>query len=327
MVNNVLRHGNATSSEIVALTKMGSRDMTDEELEQHKKNNPKSRVKKIESWPGEAANTYIREMNMERKGQRSLETEVDARPMSWGKMVEYLVFLLLGMEYILSSTETLLHPIIRWWAGSPDGSKENTVMDIKSPWTLKSFFALVDPLYNGFLGVDAMNALRNGWTDKLGIYHKPHPDAEKYYWQLVSNSILLNKKYAQLIVYMPYFSELEAIKAEAMKPENASRFAWIAMQQDGQLPYIQDGGYYQNINVIEFEVPEADKILLTKRVLQAGVMLYENKDLAVMYNHWEECTGSASFEISVDTVGDDNFVKSVYTNDLQYEQLFELSEV
>jgi hypothetical protein len=48
---------------------------------------------------------------------------------------------------------------------------------------------------------------------------------------------------------------------------------WLSMAKDDELPYLQDDGYYKNINIIRFEVPEADKLLLTKRVLEAGKYL------------------------------------------------------
>jgi hypothetical protein len=319
MVNNKLRHGNCTSSEIVALTKMGSREMTPEEMEQYKNDNPKGRKKTIESWPGEAAYTYIEETNMERTGERCLTTEVDARPLKWGKLLESLLFTLLGIEYILTSTDTVLHKVIRWWAGSPDGYKTDTVMDIKCPFTFKSFCQLVDPLYSGLTGWDAMNAIRDGWVDKLGVRRKAHKDGEKFYWQLVSNAILTGKKYAELIVYMPYQSELEAIKAEACKPENVAKNFWLTMSNDDELPYLVEGGYYNNINIIRFEVPEADKLLLTKRVLQAGAMLYKNTDLSTLRSHWALCTGS----VNCNNLVTDEFVHSVYMNDLKYEQVYE----
>ena len=317
MVNNVLRHGNCTSSEIVCLTKTGSRDMTPEELKQHKEENPKSRKTKIESWPGKAALTYIRETNMERRLERSLTDESNARPLSWGKLCEYLVFLLLDTAYILTSTETVLHKIIRWWAGSPDGEKTDTVIDIKAPFTLKSFCVLVQPLYDGLQGWEAMCAIRDGYTDKNGFEHDAHPDGEKYYWQLVSNAILLKKKYAELIVFMPYKSEIEAIKAEAMKEKYGGKYFWVSMANEGELPFLPEDGYYKNINIIRFEVPEADKLLLTKRVLQAGQMLVNNDMPNKMLIEWNNCTGSDGF------IDNDDFVKSVYNNDLKYERLYE----
>lgn len=276
MINNKLRNGNFTSSEIVALTITGTREMTAEEMNEYKINNPKGKKKNIECWPGDKASTYINETNMERRLDRSLDTEMNSKPTSWGKLVEWLVFQLIGTAYILTSTDTVIHRIIAWWTGSPDGETDEAVMDIKAPFTHKSFCVLVDPLYYGLVGIDAMNAIRFGFTDKLGLEHKKHPDGEKYYWQLVSNACLRNKKFAELIIYMPYQSELPAIKLKALEETNNGNYYWLAMSQDDELPYLPDGGYYNNINTIRFEVPEEDKALLTKRVIEGGRLLIDN---------------------------------------------------
>ena len=252
MINNKLRCGNFTSSEIVALTKKDKKG----------------------TGFGAPALTYIEETNFERKLGRSLTDESNARPLTWGKLLEAHVFDLLGLEYILTSQETIQHASIPYWAGSPDGMKMDegtTVMDIKCPMTLKSFCQLVDPLYQGLTGMDAMNAIREN-----------HKDGEKYYWQLVSNSIIENTKYAELIVYVPYFSELSAIRfmAHNVPGDQAGKHYWIAMSQDDELPYLIDGGYYKNLNIIRFEVPEADKKLLIDCVLKAGELLV--KDVSVI---------------------------------------------
>src|SRR6185437_4228886 len=155
MINNTPRIGNFTSSEIGALM---SKDRSGKGF-------------------GAPALTYIKETNMERRLGRSLTDEINARPLIWGKLLEGHVFSLLGLEYTLSSTETISHPSISFWSGSPDGGNyqpARTVVDIKCPITLKSFCQLVD-------------AYREGGIEKVRDDHK---DGEKYYWQLVSNAIL-----------------------------------------------------------------------------------------------------------------------------------------
>jgi hypothetical protein len=102
MINNIARRGNFTSSEIVALTTL-------------------SKDKKSFGAP---ALTYIEEKNFERKLCRSLDSESNARPLVWGKLLEGYWFDLLGLEYTLSSTETDVHPTIKCWSGSKDGMKK-----------------------------------------------------------------------------------------------------------------------------------------------------------------------------------------------------------
>lgn len=269
------RNGCFTSSEIVALLSMGSRDMTEQELEQQKKDNPKSRKKTIECWPGKAAITYINQCNMERRLGRSLDGELDAKPTNWGKFVEPLLFQLLDGDYTYNSSDTLTHPELPYWRGTPDGFKitENkTVVDAKCPFTLESFCKLVGPLYNDFDGMGAMNALREGYADKTGLFQPGHPDAEKYYWQLVSNAIIDDCSHAELIVYCPYESELSVIQAAAVESGNPSAY-FIANGSQKSLPYLKDGGFYQNINIFSFEIPESDKNLLTETVKRAAAYL------------------------------------------------------
>lgn len=243
-MNNEYRNGNFTSSEIVALTKKG----------------------KVAGSFGVPALTYIEETNMERRLGRSLTDESNARPLTWGKLLEPRAFDKTDLSYVLCSDVSIIHPTIKYWSGSPDGTKPDTVIDIKCPMTLKSFCNLVDPLYAGLAGMDAINSVREN-----------HKDGEKFYWQLVSNAILTNSKFAELIVYVPYFSELEEIKlmAQLVPTEILSKHYWIAMAQDDELPYLKDEGYYKNINIIRFEVPQSDKDFLTDCVLRAGELLMD----------------------------------------------------
>ncbi len=274
---NTIRIGNFSSSEIIALLSMGSREMTDDEKAEHKRLNPKSLKKNIECWPGKAALTYILEKNMERRLGISLDNDTEARQLSWGTLLERLVAMMLDEYYDFTPSTTHVHPYIPTWVGSRDGLSKDTetVVDIKCPYTRKSFCGLVQPIYDELEGMDAMNALRNGYTDKNGIAYPPHCDAEKYYTQIVSNACISGSKYGELIVYMPYQSEIKAIQHAAEKAitEGEGQFYFIASSRPDQLPYIKDGGYYSNLNIIRFLIPEEDKILLENTVKKASELL------------------------------------------------------
>jgi hypothetical protein len=235
--SNMVRVGNFTSSEIVALVSKG----------------------KEKGSFGKPALTYIEECNMERRLLRSVCDDVTARPLSWGLLVENIAFEKLGMEYTLTSQETDQHPTIPYWSGSRDGMKLDegkTVIDIKCPMTLKSFCTLAD--------CQTIEEIRDN-----------HKDGEKYYWQLVSNAIINDCKFAELIVYMPYKKELDEIRelAQNMPQEYLYKFFWIANGNDEELPHLLENGHYKNINIIRFEVPQSDKDFLTERVLEAGKLL------------------------------------------------------
>ncbi len=195
--------------------------------------------------------TYVEEKYFETKLLRRLDNESNAKPTSWGKLVERHAFDQLGTEYNLVSQETIVHPSIELWAGSPDLEKYDegkTVCDIKCPMTLKSFCT--------FYECETIEEVR----DK-------HKDGEDYYWQLVSNSILLNTKYAELIIYVPYYYELVQIRELANNYDgDQNKVAWINWAGDDDLPYIPEESEYKNLKVIRFEVPESDKKALTERV-------------------------------------------------------------
>ena len=246
IIHNINRIGNFTSSEIYRLMSNGKKPGT----------------------LGASALSYIQEKKFEVQLGRRLGADNDARATSWGNLLESRAFDLLGMEYTLASQETLVHPIIQHWSGSPDGWKikdgHKCVIDIKCPATLNSFCQMVQPLYDGLTGTMLMNELRDS-----------HKDMEKYYWQLVSNAILTESNKAELIVYMPFKSELEVIREYATNwdGERIHRFFWIANSQDEELPYINDDGFYTNINIISFDIPQEDKDGLISRVKECGMLI------------------------------------------------------
>jgi hypothetical protein len=264
-----LRNGNFTSSEIVALLAMGKRPMTEEELAARPKKGKGSSVTQVPDLEslGDKALTYIEERNMERGLGRPLDNEANSRPTLWGKLVERRVFDILPTDYQLVSQETIVHPEFDFWAGSPDANKFDhgrTVVDIKCPMTLKSFCKLVAPLYRGLSGMEAMEYVRLN-----------HDDGEKYYFQLVSNAILTESRFAELIVYAPFEDELTHIRQLVMylEDEDQRKYGWLVNADDNELPFIRKGGKYNNLNVIRFEVPDEDKRLLESRVKLCGKYL------------------------------------------------------
>lgn len=236
------RNGNFTSSEIVALMANGQ----------------------AKGSIGKPFFTYIDQTNYERRMGRSLDREVLARALDWGNLVEARVHSLLGLDYKLCSQETLDHPRIPFWKGSPDFQKFDpggTIVDAKCPLTPNSFCQLVTGLYEG--------------ADPVWYFRTHHKEGDKYYWQLVSNAEITKSKYAELIVYMPYRSELDAIRelAEELDDPGASRYHWIYSSRDEELPWLPDNSQYKNLNTIRWEVPDADKWALIERVKKAGEKL------------------------------------------------------
>lgn len=198
--------------------------------------------------------TYIKEKRYELKLGRALSSEQGAKSTSWGTFIETRVFNLLGLEYQLESTTRLGHDTIPHWTGAPDTIRPNIVGDIKCPWTLKSFCETVDAMEQGR---EAFKEVR-----------------PEYYYQLVSNAILTGSSKAEIIVYVPYLSELEDIREEANNYDgDQNKIAFINWAEDNQLPYLIEGNHYKNLNVLEFEIPQEDIDFLTERVKLAIELL------------------------------------------------------
>jgi len=178
ILDNTIRNGNFSSSNIYRLLGINS-------------------TKAVER---KKAMTYIEECNIERELGISINTETDARPIQWGKHCEAFAFAEADLKYTYTSDETMQHPTIPYWVGSPDGYSSDCVLDFKCPMTRKSFFKLV--------AGENIYSMIDGFS-RCGAEYTDHPDGEKYYWQLVSNAILLGKKYGELIVYMPMLKDLQ----------------------------------------------------------------------------------------------------------------------
>jgi hypothetical protein len=256
-MNNEIRTGRITSSEIVALVSEG----------------------RAKDSFGAPFYTYVSECVMERMFGLSLENKVTSIQMQWGKLLESWVHKhLLGLEYIMQSRQTLIHPTIREWAGSPDqikmiGDEIETVTDIKCPFTRKSFFCLVQSIYKYVDGVVSPSGISG--NDAIKEVRKTK-DGEKYYWQLVSNACITGAKYAELIVYMPYLEDLQEIEKfnyNADEEEKSFRVAWA---KENELPYIVKESGFKDLNIIRFEVPQEDKDFLTNRVNEAVKLINEN---------------------------------------------------
>jgi len=265
------RTGMITSSEIVALTTNGRRDMTEEEQKAYKLANPSGTRKTIDG-PGVPFYTYVEECIIERFYKHSLENDMEVKAMAWGKLCEPIVHNLLPNEYILHSDETEIHPLYPEWRGTADGTKliedsvVDTVTDIKCPLTRKAHYNLIKRLYH----FDGLLAVKKRFIDGNVIIQQIRKDSkegEKYYWQLCSNACILGAKYAELIVFMPYYEDLEDIQLyNSQLPEP---YWLVARAKEGELPYIDRETGIENVNIIRFQVPQADKDYLTSRVVLA----------------------------------------------------------
>ena len=243
------RHGNFSSSEIYKLIPFGKREMTDEEITEHKKLNPKSKARTIQSGFSALGLTYIKQKKYERKLRRPLSKENGGRPNNWGTFVESIAFEKLPLEYSLVSRKRYKHPSLPW-TGVPDIKEVSIEMvgDIKCPYSLESFCDLYSYIENETLKEN-----------------KP-----EFYWQLVSNSVLTGLKNAELWIYCPLISELDMIRDKvANLDEGQNKVAFINWAEDNELPYLPLDCEYKSMKGFRFEVPEEDKQFLIERVTLA----------------------------------------------------------
>lgn len=240
ITENKLRIGNFTSSEIHYLMKQS----------------------KSGSW-GVPALTYIRKKKLEKRMGRSLSIDRDSRSMLWGKFMEQRVHELLPTSYQSNARTTLQHPTIKCWTGTPDNTctAESVVGDTKCYEPLK-FGTYVDTLTEA------------QYKEDINIFREEN---EQEFWQLVSNAIITGAKYMEAIVYMPYESELPEIRDMAGNYPyfDQYKYRFIAEAEKCELPYLPDGGFYKNLNVFRFEVPQDAVRDLTEKVLAAERKLNE----------------------------------------------------
>jgi len=229
--------------------------MTDKELKVFQAANPKSKKLNCDDGFGADGLTYINEKRYERKLGRPLTGETNSKPTNWGSFLEEFVFKYkIDMSYKLDSKIRLGHPTIKEWTGAPDTLRGEFVGDIKCPWTLKSFCEGVEAAEKGY---EEFKKVKPSWA-----------------WQLVSNAILTGKDKAEIIIYVPYLSELEAIREMADNYDgDQNKIAFINWSEDEDLPHLLEGKGYENINIFEFEVPQEDKDFLSNRVEQAIKLL------------------------------------------------------
>jgi hypothetical protein len=208
-----------------------------------------SQVSRLMGAPKPQA-TYLEELKIARRMNCRISQETSARPTTWGKLVEKRVFDLLPIDYKLTSKDFIQHPLFEYWGGSPDGVSKDCVFDIKCPYTRKSFAQMYEMME----------------ANDIQVFKKEFPE---YYWQLVSNAILTGKHVAELIIYLPYLSELEEIRELATNNTDIdleTKLFWIANSIDEDLPHQPNDSGYNNLKIYTFEILDCDIDILTEKI-------------------------------------------------------------
>lgn len=189
---------------------------------------------------------YVQEKVWENRTGREITKTSNARPLAWGQFMEGVAFEKMDLKYDLVSKERIVHPDLPW-SGMPDLRVQGLIGDIKNPWTIKSFCALVDSISQG--------------VEAFKENHK------EYYWQLGSNAALAEVDRVLIAVHVPYKDELEGIRERAdYWSGDQNEVAFVGWAPDEHLPYILRDHYYKDLNLFEFEFPKKDIDALTARV-------------------------------------------------------------
>lgn len=207
--------------------------------------------------PGGAFYTYVEEKAVERAMQRTAQTKVTVRAMLWGKIMEVVLFNLLGLEYKMVHKQTIVHPKHEFWSGSPDLKHPKKVGEIKC-YEPKKFGAL-----SMCLRKKNVPLLRENFKEE--------------YWQCISNACLLGVDRAELIAYMPTRAELIEIINEVQEGNFLERNGlnptdyvfWFNEENIDGLPHLPDDSPMSSINSFEFEVPKTDAIEIEHRLVLA----------------------------------------------------------
>lgn len=210
--------------------------------------------------------TYLEETLMERKLGKTLDTDFWSKATSWGYLMEIVAFNELGMEYEMTTKETLLHPILgEYWSGTPDYLTKFKAAEVKG-YEFKKWCKLTDALLAK--DIPALKKINKG----------------KEYWQVASNAVIAKKPKAELITKMPYESEFETIRefVATMDPNKSPWLAelyesvkWVQFTDKSKVCLLPDGGTYKSLNRFEFTVPMEDIKLLNSTVRENIIHLQD----------------------------------------------------
>jgi hypothetical protein len=98
-------------------------------------------------------------------------------------------------------------------------------------------------------------------------FRNDYPEGDKYFWQLVSNSIITGMNNCRLTFFVPKFSELTEI--QEFSEGAGTEYAWVFYASQYDLPHIPDESVLPNQIDILFTPTNEQKKELKNAVEQA----------------------------------------------------------
>lgn len=208
------------------------------------------------SW-GKPALTYIKQKKREKRLGIEMDIENTSHATSWGRAMEgYLYDTHIEAEYVIRSNITTIHES-GLFGGTEDFLGLNEIAEVKCPATRNAFCDLVDIIEEA----------------SVSNFKNTH---NEYYWQCVTNSVVKNVDYAELIVFMPFESEMPAIIEYIDLIDDfqlQKDIQWVLHEDIKRIPHIPDGCKYKNVNRFKFLVPAEDKAMVIEKTKLASYLL------------------------------------------------------
>lgn len=238
MIEEKLRHGNFTSSQIYSLMNFNKN-----------------------GTPSSAYYAYVKQKMFERALGRSVEMGALSQAMRWGKFLEKRVYDMLPMGYVMLNKATKVHPTIDSWVGTLDFLVPEVKVSELKCFEPKNFASYTSAL----LTRDSekikeehpkeywqivSNACIHGVNKGEGITYMPYE--------------------SEMDDIREQMQDLDYLKQVGMELKD---MFYIHEKSNAELPVLPDESKFNNLNIFEFEIPEKDILDLTNTVLKAEQLL------------------------------------------------------
>ena len=210
--------------------------------------------------PSSAFYTYVEETYYSIMLGRSLSVEINTVPVKWGRLMECVLFGMVGLEYTMQHKNTITSKTLERHSGTPDLEQKGVKVGEIKCYYPKKFAEL-----SICLGKQNIELLKSSFPSE--------------YWQCVSNAILTGVDKAELLCFMPTKDKLiEVIEdinnGDLLERNGLNPSDYYFMSTEGKfleeiiesLPYLPEEAKLDSVNTFEFEVPQEDKDFLIQRV-------------------------------------------------------------
>lgn len=201
-----------------------------------------------------ACYTYLDGLKRERRFGKSLDEDFYSRPTSWGNMMEkYVSDNKISFEFKHIGDTTFNHQQVNGWVGTPDFIGADTVAE------LKCYYPDKFTSYAECLELESVEDLKKNFKAE--------------YWQIVSNTCVLDLEYGAACLFMPKQDDIMNVAkyVEDYDGSDAWKYRFIheeivADPDNPSIPFIPTESTYKDFYFFKFKIPQEDKEILTERI-------------------------------------------------------------